>query len=141
QAERSDKVHSPLKRTSFPMRLRSVSLAALLAVIAPAAPVLAQTSAAPAAVASAQAPELRAAPVAELVSEVNIPWKRFTLDNGLTVIVHEDRKAPVVALSVWYNVGSKDEPAGSTGFAHLFEHLMFGGSENAPGSYLGRMRN
>jgi predicted Zn-dependent peptidase len=47
----------------------------------------------------------------------------------------------VVALSVWYNVGSKDEPAGSTGFAHLFEHLMFGGSENAPGSYLGRMRN
>ena len=75
------------------------------------------------------------------MSEVNIPWKRFQLDNGLTVIVHEDHKAPVVALSVWYNVGSKDEPAGSTGFAHLFEHLMFGGSENAPGSYLGRMRN
>jgi zinc protease len=123
------------------MRLRSVSLAAVLAAIAPAAPVLAQTSAAPAAVASPQAPELRAAPVAELVSEVDIPWSRFTLDNGLTVIVHEDRKAPVVALSVWYNVGSKDEPAGSTGFAHLFEHLMFGGSENAPGSYLGRMRN
>jgi zinc protease len=123
------------------MRLRSVSLAALLAVLAPAAPVLAQTSAAPLAAATPQAPELRAAPVADLVSEVNIPWKRFTLDNGLTVIVHTDRKAPVVALSVWYNVGSKDEPAGSTGFAHLFEHLMFGGSENAPGSYLGRMRN
>ena len=126
------------------MRLRSVSLAALLAVIAPAAPVLAQTAIAPAAAAlasSAQAPELQAAPVSALVSEVNIPWKRFTLDNGLTVIVHEDHKAPVVALSVWYNVGSKDEPAGSTGFAHLFEHLMFGGSENAPGSYLGRMRN
>jgi zinc protease len=123
------------------MRLRSVSLAALLAVLAPAAPVLAQTSAAPSAAAAAQAPELRAAPVSELVSEVNIPWKRFTLDNGLTVIVHTDRKAPLVALSVWYNVGSKDEPAGSTGFAHLFEHLMFGGSENAPGSYLGRMRN
>ncbi|HYC73861.1 pitrilysin family protein [Brevundimonas sp.] len=123
------------------MRLRSVSLAAILAALAPAAPVLAQTSAAPAAVTSPQAPELRAAPVAELVSEVSIPWERFTLDNGLTVIVHEDRKAPVVALSVWYNVGSKDEPAGSTGFAHLFEHLMFGGSENAPGSYLGRMRN
>jgi zinc protease len=122
------------------MRLRSVSLAALLAVIAPAAPVLAQTSIAPNAATAPQAAELRAAPVAELVSEVNIPWKRFTLDNGLTVIVHEDRKAPVVAVSVWYNVGSKDEPAGSTGFAHLFEHLMFGGSENAPGSYLGRMR-
>ena len=122
------------------MRLRSISLAALLAVMAPVTPVLAQTSIAPTA-ATPQAPELRAAPVSQLVSEVNIPWKRFTLDNGLTVIVHEDRKAPVVAVSVWYNVGSKDEPAGSTGFAHLFEHLMFGGSENAPGSYLGRMRN
>ena len=123
------------------MRLRSVSLAALLVAMSPAA-VLAQTSIAPMTTATTpQAAELRAAPVAELVSEVNIPWKRFTLDNGLTVIVHEDRKAPVVAVSVWYNVGSKDEPAGSTGFAHLFEHLMFGGSENAPGSYLGRMRN
>jgi zinc protease len=123
------------------MRLRSISLAALLAAIAPAAPVLAQASASPGVATSPGATELRAAPVAELVSEVNIPWKRFTLDNGLTVIVHEDRKAPVVAVSVWYNVGSKDEPAGSTGFAHLFEHLMFGGSENATGSYLGRMRN
>ncbi|WP_426038586.1 M16 family metallopeptidase [Brevundimonas sp. DC300-4] len=123
------------------MRLRSVSLAALLAVIAPAAPVLAQTSAAPMAATTPQAAELKAAPVSQLVAEVDIPWTRFTLDNGLTVIVHEDRKAPVVAVSVWYNVGSKDEPAGSTGFAHLFEHLMFGGSENAPGSYLGRMRN
>lgn len=123
------------------MRLRSISLAALLAAITPAAPVLAQAPASPGAATSPQATELRAASVAELVSEVNIPWKRFTLDNGLTVIVHEDRKAPVVAVSVWYNVGSKDEPAGSTGFAHLFEHLMFGGSENATGSYLGRMRN
>jgi zinc protease len=122
------------------MRLRSVSLAALLVAMS-SAPVLAQTAAAPTAATTPQAAPLQAAPVAELVSEVNIPWKRFTLDNGLTVIVHEDRKAPVVAVSVWYNVGSKDEPAGSTGFAHLFEHLMFGGSENAPGSYLGRMRN
>ena len=122
------------------MRLRAVSVAAILAVISPAA-AIAQSAATPAESAASQAAQLRAAPVAELVSEVDIPWKRFQLDNGLTVIVHEDRKAPVVALSVWYNVGSKDEPAGSTGFAHLFEHLMFGGSENAPGSYLGRMRN
>ena len=122
------------------MRLRLVSLAALLAVTVPVAPVLARTPAvAPAATPVTQ--DLPAAPVADLVAEVDIAWSRFTLDNGLTVIVHEDRKAPVVALSVWYNVGSKDEPAGSTGFAHLFEHLMFGGSENAPGSYLGRMRN
>jgi zinc protease len=124
------------------MRARLVSLAALLAVVAPSLTIAGSAAAQTSAVAGvAQAPELRAAPVAELVSEVDIPWKRFTLDNGLTVIVHEDRKAPVVAVSVWYNVGSKDEPAGSTGFAHLFEHLMFGGSENAPGSYLGRMRN
>ncbi len=51
------------------------------------------------------------------------------------MIVHEDRKAPVVAVSVWYNVGSKDEPTGKTGFAHLFEHLMFNGSENLPDDY------
>ncbi|MEO1040880.1 MAG: pitrilysin family protein [Pseudomonadota bacterium] len=62
--------------------------------------------------------------------EIEIPFEKFTLDNGLTVIVHEDRKAPVVAVSVWYKVGSKDEPEGQTGFAHLFEHLMFNGSEN-----------
>jgi predicted Zn-dependent peptidase len=75
------------------------------------------------------------APVAELVRRVDIPYQQFTLDNGLRVIVHEDRKAPVVAVSIWYNVGSKDEPKGRTGFAHLFEHIMFNGSENAPGDY------
>ena len=74
-------------------------------------------------------------PVASLVSEVSIPHQKFVLDNGLTVIVHEDHKAPVVGVSVWYNVGSKDEPQGKTGFAHLFEHLMFNGSENLPGDY------
>jgi zinc protease len=75
------------------------------------------------------------APVADLVKQVNIPHEVFKLDNGLTVIVHEDRKAPVVAVSIWYNVGSKHEPKGQTGFAHLFEHIMFNGSENAPGEY------
>ncbi len=75
------------------------------------------------------------APIAELVRKVDIPYETFTLDNGLRVVVHEDRKAPVVAVSIWYNVGSKDEPQGRTGFAHLFEHLMFNGSENAPGEY------
>src|SRR5215218_3376961 len=75
------------------------------------------------------------APVAQLVRQVDIPHQQFTLPNGLRVIVHEDRKAPVVAVSVWYHVGSKDEPAGKTGFAHLFEHLMFNGSENAPGDF------
>lgn len=68
-------------------------------------------------------------------SDVNIEYEKFTLDNGLRVIVHEDRKAPIVAVSVWYHVGSKDEPQGKTGFAHLFEHLMFNGTENYDGEY------
>ncbi|MBS0478372.1 MAG: insulinase family protein, partial [Proteobacteria bacterium] len=62
-----------------------------------------------------------AAPVSLLAKSVDIPYTQFTLKNGLRVIVHTDRKAPVVAVSVWYNVGSKMEPAGKTGFAHLFE--------------------
>ncbi len=124
------------------MRRRLVSLAAVLAVIAPTTPVWAfspASEAAPAAIVAVQAAPLQGAPVADLVSRVDIPWSRFQLDNGLTVIVHEDRKAPVVAVSIWYNVGSKDEPAGSTGFAHLFEHLMFGGSENSPTSHIQAM--
>ena len=80
-------------------------------------------------------PAAAADPVQALVARINIPHETFTLPNGLRVIVHEDRKAPVVAVSIWYNVGSKDEPAGRTGFAHLFEHIMFNGSENAPGEY------
>ena len=70
-----------------------------------------------------------AAPV-RAATDLDIPFEKFTLDNGLTVIVHEDRKAPVVGVSVWYQVGSKDEPEGRSGFAHLFEHLMFNGTEN-----------
>ncbi|MGH8084537.1 MAG: M16 family metallopeptidase [Lysobacter sp.] len=66
---------------------------------------------------------------------VDIAYEEFTLPNGLRVIVHEDHKAPIVAVNVWYHVGSKDEPRGRTGFAHLFEHLMFNGSENYPGEY------
>jgi zinc protease len=68
--------------------------------------------------------------------QVDIPYEKFVLDNGLTVIVHEDHKAPIVAVNVWYHVGSKNEKPGRTGFAHLFEHLMFGGSQHAPGSYV-----
>jgi predicted Zn-dependent peptidase len=97
-----------------------ISLAGLSALSGPAA--IAQTGPA-------------AASPQQLLDRVNIPFETFTLANGLRVIVHEDRKAPIVAVSVWYNVGSKDEPAGRTGFAHLFEHIMFNGSENAPGEY------
>src|SRR5256714_15385353 len=62
--------------------------------------------------------------------DVEIPYKKFVLKNGLTLIVHEDHKAPIVAVNIWYHVGSKNERPGKTGFAHLFEHLMFGGSEH-----------
>ena len=58
------------------------------------------------------------------------PLPQEVLPNGLTLIVHEDHKAPIVAVNVWYHVGSKNERPGRTGFAHLFEHLMFNGSEN-----------
>ena len=72
-------------------------------------------------------------------SKLEIPCEQFVLDNGLTVVVHEDHKAPIVALNIWYHVGSKNEKPGKTGFAHLFEHLMFGGSEHLPGSYIEAM--
>src|SRR3954447_22275023 len=77
----------------------------------------------------------KSVPIATLVKQVSIPHTTFKLKNGLTVIVHEDHKAPVASVVMWYNVGSKDEPKGKTGFAHLFEHLMFNGSENLPGDY------
>lgn len=67
--------------------------------------------------------------------DVDIPHQLFKLDNGLTVIVHEDHKAPIVAVNLWYHVGSKNEVKGKTGFAHLFEHLMFNGSENYNDDY------
>ena len=76
----------------------------------------------------AQASEPR--PLAELVKAVDIPYQSFTLKNGLRVLVHTDRKAPIVGVTLYYRVGSKNEPRGKTGFAHLYEHLFFSGSEN-----------
>lgn len=81
--------------------------------------------------AAASAPANKAN-LAALIAQMDIPYEMFTLKNGLRVIVHTDRKAPVVGVTVYYRVGSKNEPKGKTGFAHLFEHLMFGGSENVP---------
>ena len=68
-----------------------------------------------------------AAPAADF-GPMRIDYTRHILPNGLTLIIHEDHKAPIVAVNVWYHVGSKDERPGRTGFAHLFEHLMFNGS-------------
>ena len=64
-----------------------------------------------------------------------LPFTKHTLANGLDVIVHEAHQVPIVAINIWYHVGSKDERPGRTGFAHLFEHLMFEGSEHHPGGY------
>ncbi len=72
------------------------------------------------------------AAVADLIKTVDIPYETFKLANGLTVLVHTDRKAPIVGVTLYYRVGSKNEPQGRTGFAHLYEHLFFGGSANAP---------
>jgi zinc protease len=71
-----------------------------------------------------------------LAQDIDIPYQKFVLDNGLTLIVHEDHKAPIVAVNLWYHVGSKNEKPGKTGFAHLFEHLMFGGSQHAKERYI-----
>jgi len=66
---------------------------------------------------------------------MNIPYSRHTLDNGLDVLVHEDHACPIVAVNLWYHVGSKNETRGRTGFAHLFEHLMFEGSQHYDQGY------
>ena len=66
---------------------------------------------------------------------MNIPFVRHTLANGLDVLIHEDRNCPIVAVNLWYHVGSKNEKPGRTGFAHLFEHLMFEGSAHYDRGY------
>ncbi len=64
-----------------------------------------------------------------------IPHQKFVLDNGLTLLVHEDHSVPIVAVNLWYHVGSRNETRGKTGFAHLFEHFFFNGSEHFPGGF------
>ncbi len=78
---------------------------------------------------------------AGISTQVDISYEQFTLDNGLTVLVHSDHSTPTVFVGMWYAVGSKDEPSGKTGFAHLFEHLMFQGTENRSGEYFSPFRD
>jgi len=78
-------------------------------------------------------------PKAPTIPIPDISYTKFVLSNGLTVLVHEDHKAPIVAVNTWYHVGSKNEQPGKTGFAHLFEHLMFSGSENFNFTYINAM--
>lgn len=85
------------------------------------------------------APTTTAATKAPAIPIPDIPYTKFVLANGLTVLVHEDHKAPIVAVNTWYHVGSKNEKPGKTGFAHLFEHLMFSGSEDFNYTYINAM--
>jgi zinc protease len=66
----------------------------------------------------------------------DVAFTKYVLKNGLTLVVHEDHKAPIVAVNVWYHVGSKNEKPGRTGFAHLYEHLMFQPSEHLQGDVI-----
>ncbi len=70
------------------------------------------------------------APAQAPAKPLQVPYRLFTLANGLTVILHQDRSVPIVAINTWYHVGSANERPGRTGFAHLFEHLMFEGSKH-----------
>lgn len=122
------------------MALRNILLASAIAITWVALPtsVLAQSD-----VRSSNADPLPSTSFAlgKLVADFSIPFDTFTLPNGLKVIVLTDRSAPMVFVRVNYNVGSTYEPAGRSGFAHLFEHLMFNGSENAPGNYFDHLRD
>jgi predicted Zn-dependent peptidase len=114
-----------LSPTSSLTALATALTLSACATTAPSSAPAAQAGPAPAAAPAAASPQ-------ELVSRVDIPYEKFVLPNGLTTIIHTDRKSPVVAVTTYYKVGSKNEPRGKTGFAHLYEHLFFGGSANVP---------
>ena len=74
--------------------------------------------------------------------QLDIKFEKYTLPNGLQVILHEDHSVPIVAVNIWYHVGSAREKPGRTGFAHLFEHMMFQGSQNiAKGGHFGSLQD
>src|SRR6187401_2693615 len=64
------------------------------------------------------------------LQDPKVPFEKYKLDNGLEVILHQDNSVPLVAIDIWYHVGSGDETPGKSGFAHLFEHMLFQGSQN-----------
>ncbi len=124
------------------MKIRTLSstsrfLLALLVAIGPLTSASAQSDAPPK---QAPAPKARFASTPSATLAIpDIPYTKFVLTNGLTVLVHEDHKAPIIGVNTWYHVGSKNEKPGKTGFAHLFEHLMFSGSENFNYTYINAM--
>lgn len=82
----------------------------------------------------------QARPPAATQTAARVPFERFTLPNGLTAIVHTDHRNPSVFVGLWYKTGSRDEPPGKTGFAHLFEHLMFQSTANRPQEYMAALK-
>ena len=84
---------------------------------------------------------LLAAPTKPMPQIPELKFQKFTLANGLDVILHEDHATPIVGVNVWYHVGSKDERPGRTGFAHLFEHMMFQGSKHYDKVYFGPIQS
>src|SRR5690606_21443715 len=127
RVEAADRPPLRPKKTGIIMKKSNVSASlAVPALILAGAPLSAAAAEKPTAVSA------KAGAIADTVAAIDIPYEQFTLGNGLAVLVHTDRKAPIVGVTTYYRVGSKHEPKGKTGFAHLFEHLMFGGSENVP---------
>ncbi|MTV53422.1 insulinase family protein [Massilia buxea] len=113
-----------------PSFLYQVTMQRMIAIVL-AAGVAASLPSAIAAPVSAQAAAKTAAPQYDR-KVYEIPYKKFVLQNGLTLLVHEDHSVPLVGVNIWYHVGSRNEKRGKTGFAHLFEHFFFNGSENYP---------
>ena len=119
---------------NHPVWTTRVTLLALLVFLLKPAPTAAQT----------ETPQPKPKPTVAAASKTtipipDIPYTKYVLPNGLTLLVHEDHKAPIVAVNTWYHVGSKNEKPGKTGFAHLFEHLMFSGSQNFDYTYINAM--
>lgn len=102
-----------------PMHARLIGLAAVLGLAALGSP-------------TAAAQDQPARPAGEGRATLTVPYTQFTLANGLHVILHQDKTVPVAAVNLWYHVGSGREKPGRTGFAHLFEHIMFEGSQHVP---------
>lgn len=122
-----------IRALNCPARL----LIGLLFAIVPLTLASAQSDAPPK---QAPAPKPRVASTPSATTAIpDIPYTKFVLANGLTVLVHEDHKAPIIVVNTWYHVGSKNEKPGKTGFAHLFEHLMFSGSEHFNYTYINAM--
>ncbi len=131
-------MEAPLK-SKLTQKIAGLALALAIASFGPVS-AIAQDKA-PAKPASAAKPKAAAVANAVNIPIPDIKYTKFVLKNGLTVLVHEDHKAPIVAVNTWYHVGSKNEKIGKTGFAHLFEHLMFSGSENFNHTYLQAMES